>query len=118
LILTFDNDPLLPPQNASVAFYYPQLKYLDRAIDVQMVARDDEAAVVAEGNGIKIKMEKMITDKLYHCIYDNKVFLFYKDDQSLLHCYEVEHPDAVREIAEKPSELQGILKKYALITQG
>jgi hypothetical protein len=83
-----------------------------------MAAIDDDVPVVAEQNGIKIKSEKMITDKLYHCIYDNKIFLFYKDDQSLLHCYEVEHPDAVREIAEKPSELQGILKKYAQITQG
>jgi hypothetical protein len=55
----------------------------------------------------------MITDKLYHCIYDNKVFLFYKDDQSLLHCYEIQHPDAVREIAEKPSELHSILQRYA-----
>ena len=81
-----------------------------------MAAIDDDVPVVAEENGIKIKTEKMITDKLYHCIYDNKIFLFYKDDQSLLHCYEVEHPDAVREIAEKPSELQGILKKYAQIT--
>jgi hypothetical protein len=83
-----------------------------------MAVIDDDVPVVAEQNGIKIKTEKMITDKLYHCIYDNKIFLFYKDDQSLLHCYEVEHPDAVREIAEKPSELQGILKKYAQITQG
>jgi hypothetical protein len=83
-----------------------------------MAAIDDDVPVVAGQNGIKIKTEKMITDKLYHCIYDNKIFLFYKDDQSLLHCYEVEHPDAVREIAEKPSELQGILKKYAQITQG
>jgi hypothetical protein len=82
-----------------------------------MAAMNDEVPVVAERSGIKIKTEKMITDKLYHCIYDNKVFLFYKDDQSLLHCYEVEHSEAVREIAEKPSELQGILKKYALNTQ-
>ena len=81
-----------------------------------MAPIDDDVPVVAEQNGIKIKTEKMITDKLYHCIYDNKIFLFYKDDQSLLHCYEIEHPDAVREIAEKPSELQGILKKYAQIT--
>ncbi|HWS20205.1 MAG TPA: hypothetical protein VN239_05915 [Nitrososphaera sp.] len=83
-----------------------------------MAAADDGVPVVAEQSGIKIKTDKMITDKLYHCIYENKVFLFYKDDQSLLHCYEVEHPEAVREIAEKPSELQSILKKYAQITQG
>jgi hypothetical protein len=75
--------------------------------------KDKDYPVVAEHDGIKIKTEKMIIDKLYHCIYDNKVFLFYKDDQSLLHCYEVQHPDAVREIAEKPSELDSILKRYA-----
>ena len=74
---------------------------------------NDDYPVMAEKDGIKIKTEKMITDKLYHCIYENKVFLFYKDEQSLLHCYEIQHPDAVREIAEKPSELHTILKKYA-----
>ena len=54
-----------------------------------MAAIDKDYPVVAEQDGIKIKTEKMIADELYHCIYDNKVFLFYKDDQSLLHCYEV-----------------------------
>ena len=83
-----------------------------------MAAIDNEYPVVAEYDGIKIKTEKMITDKLYHCIYDNKVFLFYKDDESLLHCYEVQDPAAVREIAEKPSELDSILKRYANINQG
>jgi hypothetical protein len=41
------------------------------------------------------------------------VFLFYKDEQDLLHCYEVEDPRAVKEIAENPSQLEDILKKYA-----
>ena len=78
-----------------------------------MSAIDNDYPVAAERDSIKIKTEKMIIDKLYHCIYDNKVFLFYKDDQSMLHCYEVQNPDAVREIAEKPSELHSILKRYA-----
>jgi hypothetical protein len=78
-----------------------------------MSAIDNDYPVAAEEDSIKIKTEKMIIDKLYHCIYDNKVFLFYKDDQSLLHCYEVQNPDAVREIAEKPSELNSILERYA-----
>ncbi len=77
-----------------------------------MAEIDEEYPVVAEQDGIKLKTEKMITDELYHCIYDNKVFLFYKDEQALLHCYEVQDPDAVREIAEKPSELHNILKRY------
>jgi hypothetical protein len=82
-----------------------------------MAAGDNNYPVVAEHDGIKLKTEKMVTDQLYHCIYENKVFLFYKDEESLLHCYEIENPDAVREIAENPCELDGILKKYASIDQ-
>ena len=72
----------------------------------------DDYPVVAGQEGIKLKTEKMAIDQLYHCIYDNKVFLFYKDEEGLLHCYEVENPDAVREIAANPSEIEDIIKKY------
>ena len=77
-----------------------------------MVAGDDYP-VVAGQDGIKLKTEKMVTDQLYHCMYDGKVFLFYRDEEGLLHCYEVENPDAAREIAANPSEVESILKKYA-----
>jgi hypothetical protein len=83
-----------------------------------MAAIDDNYPVVAEHDGIKLKTEKMVMDKLYHCIYENKVFLFYKDDQSLLHCYEVQNPEAVKEIVDNPSEINSILAKYADINQG
>jgi len=73
----------------------------------------DDYPVVAGQDGIKLKTEKMVTDQLYHCIYDGKVFLFYRDEEGLLHCYEVENPDAVREIAANPSEIVSILEKYA-----
>lgn len=82
-----------------------------------MAAGDNNYPVVAGDDGIKLKTEKMVTDHLYHCIYENKVFLFYKDEESLLHCYEIENPNAVREIAENPSQLDGILKKYAHIDE-
>lgn len=73
----------------------------------------DDYPVVPGQEGIKLKTEKMVADRLYHCIYDNKVFLFYKDEDGLLHGYEVENPDAVKEIAAKPSEIESILRKYA-----
>ncbi|HEV8404655.1 MAG TPA: hypothetical protein VGQ13_01990 [Nitrososphaera sp.] len=76
------------------------------------MAEGDDYPVVVGQEGIKLKTEKMVMDQLYHCIYDNKVFLFYKDEDGLLHCYEVENPDAVREIAANPSEIENILKKY------
>jgi hypothetical protein len=80
-----------------------------------MEEAENDYPVLAESEGIKIKTEKMVIDKLYHCIYDNKVFLFYKDEESLLHCYEVENPEAVKEIAQNPSELDSILRKRASI---
>jgi hypothetical protein len=74
---------------------------------------ETEYPVLAENDGIKIKTEKMMIDKLYHCIYDSKVFLFYKDEQSLLHCYEIQDPEVVKEIVEKPTDLDTILKSHA-----
>jgi hypothetical protein len=41
------------------------------------------------------------------------VYLFYKDEMELLHCYEVEDPEAVKEIAQNPQDLESILKKRA-----
>jgi hypothetical protein len=63
--------------------------------------------------GIKIKTEKMEREKLYHCIFEDRVYLFYKDDMDLLHCYEVEDPDAAKEIAKNPGDVESILKKRA-----
>ena len=77
------------------------------------MAAGDDYPVVTGQDGIKLKTEKMVTDQLYHCVYDGKVFLFYRDEDGLLHCYEVENPDAAREIAANPSEVESILKKYA-----
>jgi hypothetical protein len=54
----------------------------------------------------------MAIDQLYHCIFEERVFLFYKDEQELLHCYEVDDPMAVKEISENPMEIENILRKY------
>ena len=67
----------------------------------------------SESEGIKLRPEKMVVDKLYHCIHENKVFLFYKDEQELLHCYEVEDPLAQKEILENPTCIEEILRKCA-----
>jgi hypothetical protein len=72
-----------------------------------------ESPVSAQSDGIKLKPEDMEINKLYHCIFENKVYLFYKDDDSLLHCYEVENHDAVKEISQNPLEFEAILRKYS-----
>jgi hypothetical protein len=73
----------------------------------------DDYPVVINEDGIKLKTEKMEQEKLYHCVFDDKVFLFYKDELGLLHCYEVEDQEAVKEIAKNPKDVENILKKYA-----
>jgi hypothetical protein len=72
-----------------------------------------EYPVTVQSDGIKLKPEKMIINQLYHCIFEDKIFLFYKDEEELLHCYEVENADAVKEISANPSDTEKILKKYS-----
>ena len=71
-----------------------------------------ENPVESESEGIKLRLEKMVVDKIYHCIYEDKIFLFYKDEQEFLHCYEVEDSLARKEISENPDQLESILRKY------
>lgn len=70
--------------------------------------------VTAEPEGVKIKPEKMLTDKLYYCIYKDKVLLFYKDKEDLLNCYEIEEKEVVDSIRQSPSpdDIENILQKF------
>ena len=77
-----------------------------------MTANDDYPVVIGE-EGIKLRTDKMIADQLYHCVHEGKVYMFYKDEEGLLHCYEVENLDATKEIIENPSRIEDILRKYS-----
>ena len=70
--------------------------------------------VIAEPEGVKIKPEKMETDKLYHCLFQDKVLLFYKDEQDILNCYEIEEKEIVDAVKDttSPDEVEKILQKY------
>ncbi|MFZ0357184.1 MAG: hypothetical protein WCC79_00575 [Nitrososphaeraceae archaeon] len=72
-----------------------------------------EYPVIVEKDGIKIDPEKMIADKMYYCIYDNKVYIFYKDEENLTHCYEVDDQTVVQEIVKNPNNLEDILLKHS-----
>lgn len=69
--------------------------------------------IIVEKDGIKIKPEEMTVDKMYHCIYDRKIYIFYKDEENLTHCYEVEDPLVVQEIINNPDNLEDILLKHS-----
>ena len=73
-----------------------------------------EYPLLAEKEGIKIRPELMEVDRLYHCVFENAVFIFYKDQEEIMHCYQVENLSAATEIMNDPDNLEQILHKYAL----
>ena len=64
-------------------------------------------------NGISLNPDKMIREELYHCIYQNRVFLFFKDNDDMLHCYEITDIDTINGIKENPENIDNILNNLA-----
>jgi hypothetical protein len=69
--------------------------------------------LIAEKDGIKIKPEIMKSETLYHCLFENKVMLVYKDHNEILNCYEIEDEEIVSKVKEsKNSDIEKILDEY------
>jgi len=64
--------------------------------------------------GINIKPEFMEKEHLYHCIFQKKVLLVYKDSQDFLNCYEIEEDALVNKIQNSlnDEEVERILEDY------
>ena len=54
--------------------------------------------ISVDDNGIKLKPEIMEKEKLYHCIFNDKVFLVFKDEQEFLNCYEIEEKEIIDKV--------------------
>jgi hypothetical protein len=65
-------------------------------------------------DGIILKLDEMQVEELYHCVFDGIVYLFYKDSQNFLHCYEIGDKQVVSEIEEHPGDFKEIIKKYSI----
>ena len=75
----------------------------------------EDYPVEISSEGIKIKPEKMGIDKLYHCVYQDKIMLFFKDKNDMLNCYEIEEKELVDQVKQSLSnsgEIEKILEKY------
>ena len=72
-----------------------------------------EYPLLAEKESIKIRPELMEVDRLYHCVFENAVFIFYKDQDEIIHCYQVDNSDAILEIVADPTNLEYIIIKYS-----
>ena len=69
--------------------------------------------ISAEKDGIKIKPELMDTEKLYHCIFNGKVVLLFKDQNEILNCYEIEDEQIVSKVkSSKEEDIGEILEEY------
>jgi hypothetical protein len=69
--------------------------------------------IVVESEGVKIRSEKMEVDKLYYCIYQDKILLFFKEKNDILNCYEITEKDVIDEIKQsKSDDIEIVLQRY------
>jgi hypothetical protein len=70
--------------------------------------------ISAEKDGIKIKPEFMEKEKLYHCIYQDKIIVIFKDYQDVLNCYEIEEKEIVDKVKQcsNNDEVEKIFEDY------
>ena len=69
--------------------------------------------ISAEKDGVKIKPELMEKEKLYHCIFNDKVVLLFKDQNEILNCYEIEDEQIVSKVkSSKEEDIEKILEEY------
>jgi len=73
-----------------------------------------DSPVSVVDDGVKIKPEIMEREKLYHCIFKGKIILFFKDDQDVLNCFEIEDPEIIHKVQKNPNDtsLEKILEDY------
>ena len=61
-----------------------------------------KAPVESRKEGIIIRNELIEKDKIYTCIHEGRVFLFFKNELGLLNCYEVQDEDVANKIKANP----------------
>jgi len=67
----------------------------------------------SEKEGIKIQPDKMQPETLYHCLFQNKVMLVYKDQNEILSCYEIDDNEIVSKVKEAiDADIEKILEDY------
>jgi len=73
-----------------------------------------EYPITVDEKGAKIKPELMEHDKIYHCLFKDKILLFFKDEQDFLNCYEIEEAELVEKIKEckNREDVEPILENF------
>ena len=67
----------------------------------------------SEKDGIKIQPDKMQPETLYHCVFQNKIMLVYKDHNEILNCYEINESEIVSKVkVSNEDDIEKILEEY------
>ena len=72
-----------------------------------------DSPIEINDDGVKLKPEIMEAEKLYHCIFKEKIILVFKDHQEFLNCFEIEEKEIVDQIkSSKDEDIHSILESY------
>jgi len=71
----------------------------------------DSPVLIDEENKIKLKPELMIVEKIYPILIDNSIFLFYKDENEMINCYEVVDKEIVQKAQKNPEKIIDIIEE-------
>ena len=72
-----------------------------------------DSAIEVNDEGVKINPEIMENEKFYHCIFNDKVILIFKDHQEFLNCFEIEEKEIVEQIkSSNDVDVNSILESY------
>ena len=72
--------------------------------------------ISADEKGVRIAPEHMEKEKLYYCVFQEKILLFFKDSQEFLNCYEIEEEELISEVkgCKTKDGVEKILEDYIL----
>ena len=72
-----------------------------------------DSPIEANNDGVKLKPEIMENEKIYHCVFKEKVILVFKDHQDFLNCFEIEEKEIVdKVISSNDDDINSILESY------
>jgi len=72
-----------------------------------------DSPIEANNDGVKLKPEIMENEKIYHCVFKEKVILVFKDHQDFLNCFEIEEKEIVDKVkSSNDDDINSILESY------
>ena len=80
----------------------------------EVLVMSEDYPIVVKDDGMTVKPKMMNDNEIYHSVYHNKLYLFFKDENELLKCYEVADNEIAEAIMTNPDSdsIKNILDDY------